>query len=122
MGNPVMRFEIGCRDAGAISEFYKRVFGWTIEPSPHGGEIDTGAGAGINGAITALGHEPHNYVKFYMEVPDADKACESIKAHGGTVEIGPIEIPGGKGRFAWFADPEGNALAIFEPPATGGAS
>lgn len=119
MEGAVVRFEIGCRDADAISDFYKRVFDWKIDKSPMGAEVDTGTDDGVNGAITALGHEPHNYVKFYIEVADADKACETIKAHGGAVEIGPIEIPGGKGRFAWFKDPEGNGLAIFEAPTKG---
>ncbi len=33
--------------------------------------IDTQAdGAGIGGHISALGHEPHNYVTFYAQVND----------------------------------------------------
>ena len=63
-------------------------------------EVDTGADEGINGAIQALGHEPHNYVMIYMEVPDADTTAESITAAGGEVMIGPRDIPGNKGRFA----------------------
>ena len=116
MGNPVVRFEIGCEDSVAIAEFYEKVFDWKTEKTPMGAEINTGTNDGINGAITALGHEPHQYVKFYMEVPNADAAAEKIKAHGGKITIGPVDIPGNKGRFAWFEDPEGNALAIFQPP------
>ncbi|GJL95018.1 MAG: hypothetical protein DHS20C05_14230 [Hyphococcus sp.] len=116
MGNPVVRFEIGCMDSASTAEFYEKVFDWKTEKTLTGAEVDTGAGVGISGAITALGHEPHQYVKFYMEVPNADKAVENIKAHGGKITIGPVDIPGGKGRFAWFEDPEGNALAIFQPP------
>ena len=113
MGSPVVRFEIGCKDSEKTVAFYEKVFGWTSQKTPMGAEIDTGAGSGIQGAVTALGHEPHQYVKFYMEVANADAAAEAIKAHGGKVTIGPVDIPGGKGRFAWFEDPEGNALAIF---------
>lgn len=117
MGNPVVRFDIGCRDRQATSQFYQDVFGWSATEVGLSNEMDTGAGKGIDGAITALGHEPHNYVMVYMEVDDADAHCAKIKAAGGEVEIGPIDIPGDRGRFAWFKDPEGNRLAIWQPPA-----
>lgn len=117
MGNPVVRFEIGCQDKKKIMKFYADVFGWTMEPARFNTEVKTGGGSGIDGAITALGHEPHNYTMFYMEVPDADAACAKIKDHGGDVHIGPIDIPDNGGRFAWFKDPEGNMLAIWQAPA-----
>ena len=117
MGSAVMRFEIGCEDSAKIISFYEKVFNWRTEKNEHGADIDTGSDRGIKGAITALGHEPHQYIKFYMEVADADKACDAIRDAGGKVTIGPIDIPGDKGRFAWFTDPEGNALGIHQPPA-----
>ena len=116
MGNAVVRFEIGCKESAKIISFYEKVFDWQAQTNDQGAEINTGSDTGIHGAITALGHEPHQYVKFYMEVADADKACDAIRNEGGTVTIGPLDIPGGKGRFAWFNDPEGNALGIFQPP------
>lgn len=117
MGAPVTRFEIGCKDSPATRRFYEKVFGWKTKEAAFNTEVETGGGRGIDGAITALGHEPHNYVIVYMDVPDADKACENIKKAGGKVTIGPIDIPGNGGRFAWFNDPEGNLLGIFQPPA-----
>ncbi len=121
MGNPVIRFEIGCRDKTRTTDFYERVFDWKSAAGEFATEIETGAGKGvdkgIDGAITALGHEPHNYVMVYMEVADINAACEKVVAHGGKVTIGPVDIPGGKGRFAWFNDPEGNLLGLFQPPA-----
>lgn len=116
MGNPVVRFEIGCRDRHATSDFYQKVFGWQAEDNGISEDIRTDAGKGINGAITALGHEPHNYVMVYMEVDDADTHCARIREAGGEIEIGPVDIPGDQGRFAWFKDPEGNRLAIWQPP------
>lgn len=117
MGDPVVRFEIGCRDRGATAAFYEKVFGWTLREAEFNTEIDTGSARGVPGAVTALGHEPHNYVLIYMETDDADAACERIRAEGGKVAIGPLDIPGGKGRFAWFHDPDGNMLGVFQPPA-----
>lgn len=116
MGNPVMRFEIGCKDRPAIRKFYETSFGWTIEDGDISGEADTGAGVGVNGALTALGHEPHQYVMVYVTVEDIEAAADRVKENGGTVTIGPLEIPGGKGSFAWFKDPEGNMLGLFQAP------
>ncbi len=114
MSDPVVRFEIGCKDIAATRTFYRSAFGWRIAETPGSAEIDQ---AGINGALTALGHEPHHYVMVYMQVADIDAACNSIETAGGKITIGPIDIPGGKGRFAWFTDPEGNQLGVFQPPA-----
>ncbi|MCK5746698.1 MAG: VOC family protein [Oricola sp.] len=116
MGAPVIRFDIGCRDKEKTVAFYERVFGWTPKPAPYNTEIETGGGKGIDGAVTALGHEPHNYVMIYMEVADIAAACDAIKGEGGKIAIGPVEIPNGGGKFAWFNDPEGNLLGVFEPP------
>ena len=117
MGAPVMRFEIGCKNKPETTAFYEKAFGWTMTASDFTTDVDTGAGKGIGGAITALGHAPHHYVMVYVETPNVAAACETIEKLGGAVKIGPVDIPGGKGRFAWFADPEGNMLGVFEPPA-----
>lgn len=117
MGNPVIRFEIGCKDRPATQRFYENAFGWRIQTGAITGEIDTGAGRGIEGALTALGHDPHTYVMVYMETDDIDAAAARVVAHGGAVVIGPLDIPDGKGRFAWVTDPEGNMLGLFQNPA-----
>ncbi len=122
MGNPVVRFDIGCKDSAATREFYEKAFGWKTKDAAFNTEVDTDSGRGVQGAITALGHEPHNYVMIYMEVEDADAACDKIKKAGGKITIGPIDIPNddgpaGGGRFAWFNDPEGNLLGLIQPPA-----
>src|SRR5689334_9829604 len=57
MGKPVVHFEIGCRDAAKTQAFYSRLFDWDITQAGPAANINTGA-EGINGHITALGHEP----------------------------------------------------------------
>ncbi len=115
MAGTVGYFDIGARDKDKMSAFYQAVFDWKATPyGPNSNQMDTQTGEGINGAITALGHEPHNYVMIYMTVDSIEESLEKISANGGSTVIGPIDIPGGSARFAWFKDPEGNMLGLWQ--------
>lgn len=108
----VVRFEIGCQNRGRTTAFYRAVFGWETEPyGPWSDRI--GAGAGVSGQITALGHEPHNYVMFYVEVASIADTARQVEGLGGTVVIPRHELPDG-GWFAWLADPEGSMFGLIE--------
>jgi len=117
MGQPVVHFEIGCRDSGRTAAFYARLFGWEINDAGPAAMINTRASEGIQGHITALGHEPHNYVLFYVQVDDLQKYIDRAAELGGKTIIPPQEIPGGMGSFAWLADAEGTMLGIWKPAA-----
>jgi uncharacterized protein len=109
MGRPVVHFEIGCRDKARTSEFFSKLFDWNMQEAGPATLIDTDAGSGINGHITALGHEPHNFVNVYIDVQAyLDKAV----ALGGKALLPVIKIP--TGEFSWFADPEGNMIGLFK--------
>jgi len=115
MAHPVKFFDIGCRDLEKTAAFYRQAFSWKIESDgPMQSKVDTLAGEGCQGAITALGHEPHNYVMFYVETDDIEASAARIRELGGEITIGPMPVPSG-GRFAWWKDPEGNQLGLFEP-------
>ena len=51
-------------------------------------------------------------------VSDADKAVDKIKAGGGTVIHGPMEVPGGD-RIAMAMDPAGAAFSVHSLAAKG---
>jgi predicted enzyme related to lactoylglutathione lyase len=112
MGDPVIHFEIGCRDKARTAEFFSKLFDWETEEAGPATMIDTGAGAGIQGHITALGHEPHNYVTIYIAVDDIQTYLDKAVALGGKALLPIIKIP--KGEFSWFADPEGNVIGLFK--------
>ena len=114
MGCPVVHFEIGCRDGAKTASFYAALFGWTATPGETSIGVDTGSDAGIQGHITSLGHEPHNYATFYVAVNDLEAAAERAASLGGAVLVPPTEIPGGRGRFAWISDPEGTTVGLFQ--------
>ncbi len=115
MGQPVVHFEIGCRDLASTQEFYAKLFDWKMQTAGPAAMIETGGAGGINGHITALGHEPHNYVTVYAQVDDIEAYLAKAVALGGKKVLGPIEIP--TGSFAWMKDPEGTLIGLFKPKA-----
>jgi len=112
MGNPVVHFEIGCKDKAATGDFYAKMFDWKIEDGPMG-MIETGSKDGIPGHIAALGHEPHQFTHFYVQVDDVAAALKKVESLGGKTVVPPVEIP--HGTFAWFSDPEGNTVGLWKP-------
>jgi uncharacterized protein len=113
MGQPVVHFEIGCRNRARTEEFFSKLFGWNLASAGPAAMIDTGAGSGISGHITSLGHESHNYITFYVQVDDLQAYLDKATALGGRMLVPPVEIP--TGAFAWFADPDGNIIGLFRP-------
>ncbi|HEY1853719.1 MAG TPA: VOC family protein [Solirubrobacterales bacterium] len=119
--------ELNTRDPEGAKSFYGNVFGWEFVEH----EIARDAGGGTYVELTVGGNStggiidmsgrvpeevpPHWLV--YFAVDDADQAVEKIKAGGGNVAMGPIDIPAG--RFAVAIDPHGAAFAVIKSPEEG---
>ena len=114
MSNPVVHFEIGCRDASQAGQFYGSLFGWSAAPMGPALMIQTGAKEGIQGHISALGHEPFHYTIFYVNVDDIDAYLEKATSLGGKTVVPRVDIPN-YGSFAWFSDPDGNTIGLWKP-------
>ena len=112
MGQPVVHFEIGCRDRAKTARFFTDLFGWHIQDGP-ASTIDTASTRGIPGHITSLGHEPHHYTMFYVEVDDVQAYLDRAAALGGKMLVPPVKIP--TGTFAWLSDLDGNTIGLFRP-------
>jgi predicted enzyme related to lactoylglutathione lyase len=119
VGKPVVHFEIGCRDSAKTQQFYGQLFDWKIEQMGAAAMINTGSTTGIQGHIMALGHEPHNFVTFYVQVEDLQACLDQAGQLGGKTLVPPTEVPGGMGHFAWLADPEGTVIGLWKPAAKG---
>jgi predicted enzyme related to lactoylglutathione lyase len=113
MGQPVIHFEIGCRDSAKTSDFFSKLFGWNMQSAGPATMINTGADSGIHGHISALGHEPHHYTIFYVQVDNVQSYLDKAGALGGKTLVPPVEIP--TGTFAWFADVDGNTIGLWKP-------
>jgi uncharacterized protein len=111
MPNPVVYFEIGCRDMAKTQEFFGKLFDWKLTPSGPATMIDTGGT--VPGHITSLGHEPHAFTHFYVQVDDVKAYLDKAVELGGNTLVPPVNIP--TGTFAWFADLEGNTVGLWKP-------
>lgn len=101
--------------------FYTTQFGWGKGEAMDMGEMgsyqlisQTGGTEfqTMTGGVMPLPREmPAPSWVFYFVVPDIDAAAEKVKAGGGTVLNGPMEVPGG----AWIIqafDPQGAMFAL----------
>jgi predicted enzyme related to lactoylglutathione lyase len=113
MAQPIILFEIGGRDRDRSANFYSQLFDWKIKPQGPVQFIEPPPPGGIPGHITSLGHDPQNYVTIYVEVDDIEASLAKAESLGGTVAVRPIEIP--NGTFAWFKDPDGNVIGLWQP-------
>jgi uncharacterized protein len=122
----VVHFEIPAEDLDRAKNFYGSVFGWKLETMPMpGGEytsvmttpVDeqtqqpTEPGA-INGGMMKRDERTPSPV-ITVDVEAIDDALKEIEASGGTTVTPRTAIPG-MGAFAYFKDPEGNVLGLWE--------
>lgn len=114
MPNPVVHFEIGCKDTQESAKFYESLFGWSTHQVGPAQMINTGSQEGIQGHFTALGHDPHHYTIFYVQVDDISAQLAKAEQSGGKVVVPKVDIPN-YGSFAWFADPDGNVIGLWKP-------
>jgi predicted enzyme related to lactoylglutathione lyase len=113
VAQPVVHFEIGCRDSAKTAAFFSALFDWTTTPAGPATMIATNSTQGIQGHISALGHEPHHYTIFYVQVADIPASLAKAESLGGKPLVGPVTIPART--FAWFSDPDGNTIGLWTP-------
>jgi predicted enzyme related to lactoylglutathione lyase len=111
MGRPVVHFEIGCRNLKNAQEFYSQMFDWKPQSMGPAAMIAAETG-GIGGHMTSLGHEPHHYTIFYVDVDDVAAYLKKAESLGGKTLVPPVKIP--TGTFAWMQDPEGNTVGLWK--------
>jgi hypothetical protein len=110
--------ELYTTDAEAAMKFYRELFGWrpteTMDMGPMGKYYMFGRSLGSMGGIMTktpdMAHVPNSWLAYFL-VPDVHAAGERVKANGGTIVVGPMEVPGGD----WVVqamDPQGAMFAM----------
>lgn len=122
----VVHFEIPAEDLDRAKNFYGGVFGWKMETMQvPGGEytsvmttsvddqtqLPTEPGA-INGGMMQRDERTPSPV-ITIDVDGIDEVLKEIEANGGSTVTPRTPIPG-MGAFAYFKDPEGNVLGLWE--------
>jgi uncharacterized protein len=116
MGAPVAWFEINSPEPARLAGFYRNLFGWDINDGPGGYSlIDTGSGdEAIGGGIGATqGPDDPGGVTVYLRVDDLQASLDRAETLGGERLVPPTDLPGGYGRFAMFADPDGHPIGLW---------
>jgi predicted enzyme related to lactoylglutathione lyase len=110
--------ELMAGDAEQALEFYSKVFGWTLADKMDMGPMGTyylfaHNGEMIGGMMTRPPEVPAAFWGYYFNVAGIDAALDRIRAAGGTILEGPMEVPGGF--VAQALDPQGAFFAVSGP-------
>jgi hypothetical protein len=123
MAGQVVHFEIPADDLERAQSFYREAFGWRLNPMPEmsytmvttaaldeqGMPAEPGA---INGGMLTR-QQPITSPVIVINVEDVNAALEQVQRLGGQVlrEKTPV---GEMGFSAYFTDPEGNTIGLWQ--------
>ncbi len=110
--------ELGTSDLDAAKRFYTGLFGWRPETDPRpeaGGYTIAHLGDAAVAALAPLFQESQPVAwNVTFSVADADAAAEAVRAAGGTVLLGPMDVFDA-GRFTVATDPGGAVFQMWQP-------
>jgi predicted enzyme related to lactoylglutathione lyase len=117
--------ELSSPDTDASAAFYRDVMGWSAtEPGPveetGGYRMFQQDGQSVGGLMGHMQEGQPTYWATYVSVADADATVAKAKAAGGTVMVEPMDVMD-LGRMAFFADPTGAVIGVWQPKGFGGA-
>jgi len=107
--------ELSTPDPAAARGFYGDLFGWKSDEFMDMGEygeyrfFDHG-GTRI-GAVSGMVSGDSQGWRYYIRVPSIPKSVEAVNAGGGSIAMGPMEVPGGDNIIIGH-DPQGAEFAL----------
>jgi predicted enzyme related to lactoylglutathione lyase len=114
MPNPICHIEIPCNDLTRATQFYREIFGWTVEPS---GEtyVMFNTGEGVAGGLDLRRDKVSSDqgITLYIEVRDIPAYLKKIEDAGCSILKEKTEISKDFGYFALFNDSEGNVMGLW---------
>jgi predicted enzyme related to lactoylglutathione lyase len=115
-GAPIW-IDLGTNDLPVAVAFYTALFGWEHQDF---GEEFGHYGEFLHQGAPVAGVGPHQLTDqpsewcVYLATSDADASVTAVVENGGTVVMGPDDVPG-SGRFAMTTDATGAGLAFWQP-------
>ena len=124
MSGRVVHFEIPFDDGDRARSFYKDVFDWQVMqmpemggytlvmtgPSGDAGPTESGF---INGGMLSREQGAASGPVVVIDVPSIDESLAKIGTLGGSTVVGKTPV-GDMGFAAYFTDPEGNVVGLWE--------
>ena len=123
MSGKVVHFEIPFDDGDRARSFYKEAFDWQIMempemgytivmtgPSNDSGPTESGF---INGGMLSREQGATKGPVVVLDVESIDESLEKIGSLGGSTVVGKTPV-GDMGFAAYFTDPEGNVMGLWE--------
>ena len=124
MSGRIVHFEIPFEDGDRARRFYSEAFGWQVTEMPELSYTTVATGpvqesgmpseAGyINGGMFPRQDGPLNSPVITVDVASIDDALKRIEQLGGSMVLAKQPV-GDMGFAAYFADPEGNVVGLWE--------
>jgi predicted enzyme related to lactoylglutathione lyase len=123
MTGKVVHFEIPFADGERARTFYREAFGWDLQSMPEMGYTGVSTGpTGEDGMPTEPGYIGGGMFErdgeltspiITIDCDDIDTAIAQMEKAGGSV-VRPPEPVGDFGRAAYFRDPEGNVVGLWQ--------
>ncbi|MDP9331346.1 MAG: VOC family protein [Actinomycetota bacterium] len=111
---PMDWFQISCAEPKKAWDFYRELFGWTIEGAEAGdmvhGSVDTGSFGARGGIGNSRDGKPR--VDLYAKVDDLDKYLERAESLGGTIAMPSMKVDDHT-VIAMFTDPQGTTFGLY---------
>jgi uncharacterized protein len=126
MTGRVVHFEIPFDDVERAKAFYRDVFGWQLQDIPDWKYVTVSSGPTredgtatepgyIGGGMTARSGV-NNGTVITIDTDDADATLATVAEHGGEVLQEKVPV-GDMGFAAYFKDPEGNVVGLWQDAA-----
>lgn len=107
--------ELSTADPAAARQFYGELFGWSSSDFMDMGEYGEyrffDHGSTRIGAVSGMVSGDAQGWRYYIRVPSVATSVEAVKAGGGTIAMGPMEVPGGD-HIIVGKDPQGAEFAL----------
>ncbi len=118
IGHIICHVKISTNNVGQSGKFYKEVFGWKIVCDPANSNYATfDPGSGVGGGIVKSKNiiPPHTVV--YVLTDDIAETLKKVVEKGGKIILDKTKLGQNekRGWFAFFPDPDGNLIGLFEP-------
>ena len=112
--------ELGTDNIDKVWPFYQKMFGWELRERHDMGEMGPyqlwsrpGTPWPLGGMFNRPKEMPVSAWILYVSVPDIEAAVAKFKQLGGTIVMGPLEVPGGD-MVAQGMDPNGAFIALHQ--------